>query len=88
MFDRHTLARDRQALVARARSRYREVEDLRDELEATEAIVDSLLEELASMDRQESRLLDELAERPVDRTPPTMAPDIGIQLQMYRRRNR
>ena len=80
---------DRHALVARARAANRqEIEDLQEELAATSAIVDSLLDELGSLERHESRLLDRLAEHRADRTPPSLGPDIGAQLHEYRRRNR
>lgn len=77
------LYQERHALAHR-----REVADLREELAATQAVADSLLEELRALDRHESRLLNALAERRPDPTPPLQAPDIRAQLHEYRRRTR
>lgn len=77
------LYQERRALAHR-----REVADLREELAATQAVADSLLEELRALDRHESRLLDALADRRAVRTPPPPAPDIGALLHEYRRRTR
>lgn len=67
--------RNRHGIIARAlAANRREVQDLE--------------EKLAQRHAEAEVLREQLAERPVDRTPPPMGPDIGGQLHEYRRRNR